>query len=881
VKRKAPRAPLPVGTVTFLFTDIEGSTRRWEADPATMRKVLERHDAILTAGIEAAGGRALLDRGEGDSFFAVFSRPSDAIAAALAIQRTLLGEPWPDGAPVRVRMSIHTGQAGADYRGPDTNRAARIRAIGHGGQVLVSRTAEELARGSLPEGAALLDVGEHRLKDVTQPERVFQLVHPDLPAEFPRLKSLNAFRVNLPAPLTTFVGRDAELSEVKRLVRGSRLVTLTGAGGTGKTRLAQETARAMIDDCPGGVFFADLAPLADGEWVAQTVAAAMDVQDEPGLPPIRAIAQQLGGDRALLVLDNCEHVVEASSRVVDELLAMCPQVSAICTSREALNIPGEVAWRVPPMGLPPAGAELDPARLAGFEAVGLFVQRAAAGRPGFALDAGNAEAVAEICRRLDGIPLAIELAAARVRAMSPGEIRQRLGDRFRLLTGGGRTAMARQQTLAATVEWSHALLSDEERTLFRRLSVFAGGLQLDAAEAVCGFAPLAEGDVVDHLARLVDKSLLTTEDERGATRYRMLETLREYARDRLAESPEAAEVGRRHFDHYAALGEAAYAGRTTEHAEWLTRLELERDNLRVALDWAAREDPGGELRLAGAQAWFWGVRGPYAEGRERLAHALGAGGPTTRERARALRGAGELALTQGAPADARRLLEAAIEEWRAIGDSAEVAQTLERLGLLAWMLGDADAVTARFGELLPIWRELGNERRVCYSLMMLGQAACMRHDYAAGEALYRECEALARRLDDPRSLMYANHGLADLALVKGDAAAAQAGYRRGLTAARDFGDKMWMTFEMEGEAMAAARLGDARRAARLAEAARGQRQKIGLGLASGWWVDLLAEAVAGARERLGEEAADAAMAEGREMSFEAIVEAALDEAAAG
>src|ERR1700737_4794452 len=470
---------LTTGPITFLFTDIEGSTRRWEADPVTMRKVLGRHDSILTEGIEGSGGQALLDRGEGDSFFAVFARPVDAVVAALGIQKALLAEPWPDGAPVLVRMAIHTGLAGDDYRGPDTNRAARIRAIGHGGQVLVSHSTQALLQRALPDGMALLDLGEHALKDVSAPERVFQLAHPDLPSEFPRLKSLNMFRQNLPAAVTNFIGRERELAEVRRLVRESGLLPLTGSGGTGKTRLALEVAGELIDDCPGGVCFVDVARVTDGEWGPQARAPPLGLREDPGRVATQVVAEHLGPARALVLLDNCEHLVEACSRLADSLLAACPQLSILCTSTEALNIAGEVAWRVPPLGVPEAAESLPADRLAEYEAIRLFVDRASASRPGFKLTDQNGAAVAQVCRRLDGIPLALYLAAARIRAMSPEEILKRLDDRFRLLTGGGRTAMPRQQTLQAAVDWSHGLLADEEKVLFRRLSVFVGGFNFE------------------------------------------------------------------------------------------------------------------------------------------------------------------------------------------------------------------------------------------------------------------------------------------------------------------------------------------------------------------------------------------------------------------
>jgi predicted ATPase/class 3 adenylate cyclase len=848
----------PTGTVTFFFTDIEGSTRRWEADPSTMRKVLTRHDAILTAGIEGNQGVALLDRGEGDSFFAVFASAPDAVAAALDIQRALTAEPWPDSTPVLVRVAIHTGQAGDDYRGPDTNRAARIRAIAHGGQVLLSHTSQALASGALPDGASLIDLGEQHLKDVTQPERVFQLRHPDLPSEFPRLKSLNAFLTNLPAPLTSFVGRARELAELRQLVRVSRLVTLTGVGGTGKTRLAQEVARELIDDTAGGMFFVDLAPLTDADWLPQTVAGALRVKEQPGRPPVQSIAAQIDGDRTIVILDNCEQVVDACARLAETLLGACPQLSLICTSRERLDVPGEVAWTVPTLGLPEAREDQDPELLLQSESVRLFADRAATARPGFAITSENSRAVAEICRRLDGIPLAIELAAARVRALSPQDILDRLNDRFRLLTGGGRTALPRQQTLQATIDWSHDLLPAPEQALFRRLSVFSGGFDLDAAESVCGYEPLAADDVVDLIARLVDKSMLVAEDRPGgAIRYRMLDTLRDYGDARLVDAAEVEATWAEHLEHYAALAEEAYPHRVSDPIPWLRRLEEERGNLRAALEHAASAGQPAELAIAGALAWFWGVRGPYQEGSEKLERALSAHQESTPLRARAQLGAGELALNMGDFTAARGLLDQSLEAWRALGDETEVVHVLERLGLVDWAEGDADAVTQRFQQVLPIWRAQGNERRACYALMMLGQAACMRRDYAEAGRLYAECDQLARTLGDPRSMMYANHSLSDLALLQGDYAEAFDGYVRGLATAGDFGDRMWTTYELEGQAMAASALGRHLRAARLFGVAEAQRRQLGLGMTSPWWDELIAHWRAVAGDALGADTAGA------------------------
>jgi tetratricopeptide (TPR) repeat protein len=458
---------------------------------------------------------------------------------------------------------------------------------------------------------------------------------------------------------------------------------------------------------------------------------------------------------------------------------------------------------------------------------------------------------------LDGIPLAIELAAARIRALSPADILDRLNDRFRLLTGGGRTALPRQQTLQATIDWSFDLLPAPEKAMFRRLSVFSGGFDLDAAESVCGQDPLAADDVVDLVTALVDRSMLVAEDRPGgAIRYRLLETVRDYAHARAVDAAEVGSTRAWHLEYYATLTEEAYSYRVSDPIPWLRRLEEERDNIRAALDEAASNVQLVELAMTGALAWFWGVRGPYKEGSERLEHALGAHPESTPLRARAQLGAGELANNMGDFKTARRLMDQGLEAFRALGDEAGVAHVLERLGLVDWAEGDADAVTQRFQEVLLYWQAKGNDRRACYALMMMGQAACMRRDYAEAGRLYGECDQLARGLGDPRSLMYANHSLSDLALLQGDYAAAFDGYVRGLATTGEFGDRMWTTYELEGQAMAAAAVGRPTRALRLFAVAEAQRRQLGLGMTSPWWVEVMAQWRAVALDALGPDAAD-------------------------
>lgn len=480
---------LPTGTVTFLMTDVEGSTKLWESYPERMRAVLARHDAIAADVIARHEGLLIKSRGEGDSLFTVFNRASDAVAAALELQLALIAEPWPAETLIGVRVALHTGEADlreGDYYGSTVNRCARLRAIGHGKQVLLSSSTAQLARGTLPRGASLLEHGHHRLRDIEGTEDVAQLIHPDLPHDFPPLRSTHA--TNLPRQLTSFVGREKEIAEVRRLLATVPLLTLTGSGGCGKTRLAIEAAGEVLTEYQDGVFLVELAALSDPALVPQTTAAALGVREEPGRPIVQTLVDHLREKRLLLLLDNCEHLLDASAQLADTLLKSCAKLQILASSREGLGISGETSYRIPSLSMPSFASPQQTVAakdIEGYEAVKLFIERAKAAQPSFTLSDQNASAVAQLCVRLDGIPLAIELAAARVKALSVEQIAARLDDRFRLLTGGSRTALPRQQTLRAMIDWSYDLLTPKEQTLLRRLSVFAGGWTLEAAEKVC------------------------------------------------------------------------------------------------------------------------------------------------------------------------------------------------------------------------------------------------------------------------------------------------------------------------------------------------------------------------------------------------------------
>src|SRR6516165_2636347 len=541
---------LPAGTVTFLLSDIEGSTRLWASDPDAMAEAVPVHYALLSSAIGRHGGVRPIEQGEGDSVVAAFARASDAIAAALDAQLALAGHPWPGGLDLRVRIALHTGEAQlrdeGNYFGVALSRCARLRAIAHGGQTLLSRAVHDLVVERLPDGVALVDLGTHRLRDLGRPEHVFALNHPDLPASAEPLRSLDALPNNLPDRLTSFIGRERELEQVSGALSASRLVTLTGAGGCGKTRLAAQAAADALDAFPDGVWWIDLAPLADAEAVGPALDEVIGVRPLPGQSSLEAAASQLANARVLIVLDNCEHLLEASARMAEALLHRCPGVVVLATSRAPLGVGGETTWRVPSLSLP-TELRLEPVEaVAQSDAMRLFIDRAVKVRPNFTVTSENAPAIAQICYDLDGIPLAIELAATRVRVLGVEQIAAGLGDRFRLLTGGARSAMPRQQTLRASVDWSHELLSDDERMMFRRLAVFAGGWTLDAVEGVCAGDGLDRLAILDLLSSLVDNSLVVADDRGTSVRYWLLETVRQYALDRLSESGERMSFRDRH-----------------------------------------------------------------------------------------------------------------------------------------------------------------------------------------------------------------------------------------------------------------------------------------------------------------------------------------------
>jgi predicted ATPase/class 3 adenylate cyclase len=587
----ALRAPIPSGTVTLLFTDIEGSTQHWEEQSAAMSDALRRHDELLRAAIEAHDGYVFKTMGDG--FCAAFSRAADAVAAGIDAQRALATEDWGTVGGVSVRMALHSGatqERDGDYFGPAVNRVARILAIVHGGQIVLSETTALLLRGVMPDQTDLRDLGEHRLKDLAKPEHVWQLVAPDLPDTSRPLTSLASLPNNLPRQVTPLIGRDEVLAEIKPLVLEHPLLTLVGTGGVGKTRLALQTGADLLDGSSDGVWFVELAPLRDGAPVVNVIASTFGLREEENRSLLDVLMQYLHSRRLLLILDNCEHLIEEVARVADAILRSAPHVRIVATSREPLRITAEHVYRVPSLTIP-SGDSLTSEEAPHYGAIALFVERARAADAKFALTDESAPIVGEICRRLDGIALAIELAAARVKVMAPRQLAQKLDERFRVLTGGSRTAMPRQQTMRALIEWSYDLLSDQEQRLFRRLAIFVGGWTLEAAQAVCIDETLDALDADDLLSSLVEKSLVVADLERSHARYRFLESTRAFAREKLEPNGERETLERRHAQWAADFADRAReAWWSAPTSRWLYEFAPELENARSAIGWALEHD---------------------------------------------------------------------------------------------------------------------------------------------------------------------------------------------------------------------------------------------------------------------------------------------------
>jgi len=860
------------GVVTFLFTDIEGSTRLWEQEPERMRPALARHDAIVRAAV--ARNRGTVVKMTGDGVHAAFEDPLDAVNATLELQHALAQPEAPDGIALHVRCGLHAGveeRRDNDFFGRAVNKAARIMSAAHGGQVLLSQAVAALVRDRLPAGAVLRDLGAVRLRDLARPERVYQIVHPKLRQQFPPLRSLEATPNNLPQQVTSFIGREHELPEVRKMLGNTRLLTLFGVGGIGKTRLSLQVAAEMLDDFPDGVWFVELAPLADAQLVPQAVASVLGVKEEAGRPVADALKKHVKDRRALLILDNCEHLVQACAELTKQLLDSGPHLKILTSSREHLRVPGETTYPVPVLAVPDSLSAIPPAALTQYESVRLLVDRATAAQPAFLVTDANAAAISEICRRLDGIPLAIELAAARVRALSVENIAARLNDRFRLLTSGSRTALPRQQTLRALIDWSYDLLDARERAVLGRLAVFAGGWTLEAAEAVCASGDLRESDVVDLLTTLVEKSLVVLEAAGG--RYRLLDTVSQYAQERLNDSGEEEQTRTRHLAFYLALAETARPELVgPNQGAWLTRLDLERENLLSAHAWCDRAQDGAALglRLVYSMLLYWVNRGLLGLGHRATVEALaraGAQGRTT-TRCRGLFNAGQLGCWMGRYEEARGYLEESLAIARELGDKGRIAMALQPLGTACLGQGDRATAQTHLHEALTLAQELGNKRELAGAFNALAQLHRAEAELDRAEPLYEQVLALARELDDRESIAIGLLNLAMVSIGRGSGDRAGAMLLEVLAIAAETGSKPVEQSALEVSAGLAALRAEWNRTARFYGAAESRTAQTGLHRDPADEA-FLALYIAKARAALGVATFGAAEAAGRALSNEA------------
>jgi predicted ATPase/class 3 adenylate cyclase len=873
---------LPSGTVTFLYTDIEDSTGLAQQYPAELPGLLAQHHAILRRSIQENNGTVF--RIVGDAFCASFFTATDALQAALAAQRQLQQAEWHPAA-IKVRMGIHTGPAVAStveepggYNGYLTlARTQLVMSTAFGGQILISGASAELLRGELPESVELRDMGEHRLKGLMKPERLWQVIAPDLVSEFPSLKSLNAIPNNLPVQIDSFIGREGELKQTRELLTSAHLLTLVGPGGTGKTRLTLHLAAEVLPEFTDGIWLVELAQLNDPALVLPTIAATLALRETASVSLKDLVTRYICDHRLLLILDNCEHLVETCAMLVDGFLRNCPESKILASSREALGIHGETVYQVPPLSLPDPNT-IDAEIVSRSEAVQLFVERAAAVKTDFGLNNQNITAVAQISQRLDGIPLAIELAAARVGVLTPKQIAARLDDRFRLLTGGSRAALPRQQTLRSLIDWSYDLLPEEERLLLRRFSVFVGSWSLEAAEAVC-----PELDVLSLLASLIQKSLVIADEsvDESATRYRLLETIRQYAREKLENNAETLEISNRHARYFSRLAEEAeaYLNVGPENIYWLQILEKEHGNLRAALDWCFS---GGDkllgMQLAGALTFFWFRQDHHSEGRNYLEQALKASERAPKHiKAKLFVSTGTLAYLQQDLEACFEAYQKGARLYREVNDPANFGSALAFYGGILGMLHPSryQEAVSLVDEALDLLRKIDDKPRLVQALNFSGEMFRWRGDYKKSKVVYEECLLLARESGDllREMMMYQNLGY--VAIREGDYQQAKALCSQGIRLALQINSASQVAATIMTLAGVYTYLSSPEKGALLMGAGEAMLDRTGVFLQPADKIEIVQYQL-DLKERLGEAAYEKAVVEGRQMNMEEAIAAALE-----
>jgi predicted ATPase/class 3 adenylate cyclase len=868
---------LPRGTVTFLFTDIESSTRLMQELGARYVEGQTAHHAILRAAFNSNSGHEL--RTEGDSFFCVFASATDACMAAAAAQRALAAHPWAEGAALKVRIGLHTGEAplvGNEYIGLDVHHAARIAASAHGGQILISETTRGIAEDKLPSGMRLRDLGAHRLKDLAKPERLYELVVDGLQDTFPPIRTLDAIQNNLPTQLTSFIGRAAEVETAKRLLQKTRLLTLTGPGGIGKTRLSLQIAAESARDFPGGVYFVPLSAVRDPDLVASAVAQVLGIPVTGNRLPMEGVVEYTRDKTILFVLDNFEQLLPAGAQAASQLVQAGPGVKLLVSSRSVLHVYGEQELGVEPLRLPDPHTIQGVAALSQYEAVKLFIERAVAAKPDFQATNANAPAIAGICERVDGLPLAIELAAARIKLFSPQALLARLETSLTALGSGARDLPGRQQTLRGAIDWSYDLLDEPHKRLVARFSVFARGANLEQAEAVCGPPDEVGGDVLTGLDQLADQSLLRRLPDFEEPRLIMLQTIREFAAERLDASSEARQVRDRHVDSFCELAAAAapnlFGG---EQKTWLDRLERDHDNIRAAFDWcAATGDAERPMNLAASFWRFWQMRGHLHEGRTRLESILAMPDSSKfREaRARALEAAGGVAYWQGEMPAAQAFYDESLQLTRESGDEREIANAIynDSFPMLV-QRRDLPQSLVLLREALPLYRDLHDDMGV--SRCLWGMANCLYYQDKVDDAIPALDEAIAlfRKADDRFGLGWALHTRALTAIRKVDIAGARRLVDEALQLFVQAGDISGIVLLLDDASEVERLQGNRAMAIRLAAAAAAHQATSGAGLGA----ILSIEEGRIRHEDLSDESDLRGWAEGQTMTIEQAVDLAL------
>jgi predicted ATPase/class 3 adenylate cyclase len=901
---------LPSGTATFLFTDIEGSTQLWEKHPNEMKSALARHDSILRQAVESNHGFVI--KTTGDGFHAVFEKAIDAVQAAIQAQlelHAILRLPS-ENIRIKARMGIHTGEAemrDGDYYGQSLNRAARLMSVAHGEQTLLSAVTGELAREHLPENISLLDLGEHHLKDLVRPEHIFQLKVPGLPGEFPALKTLNGIPNNLPLQLTSFIGREKEIQEVRKLIATSRMVTLTGSGGTGKTRLSIEVGIRELASFPHGVWLVELAPLSDPAQIVPTLAQVFNLKELPATPLANLVQDYLRDKKLLLLLDNCEHLIEACARLADNLLRQCAGMKILASSRESLGIAGEAAYHTP--------------SLARSESTQLFMDRARAANSSFHLTEENESAVTQVCSRLDGIPLAIELAAARTRLLSVDQIAARLDNLFRLLVGGSRTALPRQQTLRALIDWSYDLLSQEEKALFRTTSVFVGGWTLDALEALA-----EDPHVLENLEQLVNKSLVVTEERGNEMRYFLLETIRQYAREKLFDAKQVPAARDRHFHYFDALSETMWnVFRSSDMIGWRHRADDEAENFRAAIEWGLDRYPEDTLHLAGYYCVISSWVNKQAEGVTLVQAALenvkalpSVEGEAGRHRKQLIAQAsfllGMVSMGQGNMQRVVQALQEAIVLSRETGDKLFLGYSLEMYfiatnfihapggqeaalegfrifteeihdswGLnmsyqnmvrLAIQKGDQDEKKMYINKMKEQLREVPLSFQAGMFFLGMGMAESVQGNYEDARQFFEDGHRIFERIENKNFQNAMESELAHIARHTGDRKQAREMYQKTLVSWQDFGNRAAISHQLECFGFLAVEEEEPQRAARLFAAAEALRERIDSLMTDHERIEY-EQALLRLRSMLSPEEFDSLWAEGRALAMEQAIQLAL------